>query len=325
MKRTPQTFACIKEALGFEDRYDAGVASLLTSEPPAPYERYEGEGARWRYFGHACILLETRNISILLDPVLSYTYESDVSRYTYSDLPDSIDYVLITHNHQDHILLETMLQIRHKVKNIVVPRNGAGYLQDPSLKLMLQNIGFKNVIEIDEMEELEFEGGSITGIPFLGEHADLNIRTKMAHLVQLQDHTFLFAANSCNLEPKLYDHIHALVGDVEVLFLGMECDGAPLSWLYGPLMSRPLSRSMDQSRRLAGSNYERALAIVDRIGCHDVYVYAMGQEPWLNYIMSLKYSETSNPIVASNKLIEECRSRGMTAERLYGEKEIPVS
>jgi hypothetical protein len=34
--------------------------------------------------------------------------------------------VLITHNHQDHILFETLLQIRHKVSEIIVPRGGSG-------------------------------------------------------------------------------------------------------------------------------------------------------------------------------------------------------
>jgi hypothetical protein len=53
-----------------------------------------------------------------------------------------------------------------------------------------------------------------------------------------------------------------------------------------------------------------------------VYVYAMGQEPWLNYVMSLKYTEESRPITESNRLIAECRARGICAERLFGEKEI---
>src|SRR5262249_19530540 len=96
-------------------------------------------------FGHACILLETPDINMLFDPVLSYTYESKVSRYTYEALPDSIDYVIITHNHQDHVLFETILQIRHKVKNFVAPASSGGFLQDPSLKLILKAIGCKNV------------------------------------------------------------------------------------------------------------------------------------------------------------------------------------
>ena len=322
MKRSPRTFARIKEALELPDEEDERFAALLTPEPPPPYEAYAGPGIRWRYFGHACILVEAAGVNILLDPVLSYTYESDISRYTYDDLPDVIDYALITHNHQDHILFETMLQLRHKVRTLVVPRSGGGALQDPSLKLMLRQIGFPNVVELDEMESLELPGGSITGLPFFGEHADLNIRTKLAYLCRIGQHALLFAADSCNIESRLYDHVHGLVGDADALFLGMECDGAPLSWLYGPLLTQPVERKMDQSRRLAGSNYERGIEIVSRFRCKDVYVYAMGQEPWLNYIMSVKYTEQSNPIIASNKLLEECRSRGLQAERLFGEREI---
>jgi L-ascorbate metabolism protein UlaG (beta-lactamase superfamily) len=325
MKRTPRTFSEIKEALELPDEDDEQFRAFLTTDPPAPYAAYTGAGVRWRYFGHACILAETAGLNILLDPVLSYTYESDISRYTYDDLPDRIDFVLITHNHQDHILFETMLQLRHKIGTVVVPRSGGGALQDPSLKLLLRELGFKTVIELDEMESLELSQGSITGLPFFGEHADLNIRTKLAYLCRFGRHSLLFAADSCNVESCLYDHVHRLVGDVDALFLGMECDGAPLSWLYGPLLTKPVDRKMDQSRRLAGSNYERGIQIVDRFGCKDVFVYAMGQEPWLNYVMSVRYTEQSNPIVASNKLIEDCRSRGLRAERLFGEKEIFLS
>jgi len=322
MRKKPQTFAYIKEQLGFEDKDDAVFAKLLTPETPRAYQNYEGKGVRWRYFGHACILVETKDIRIMVDPVLSYTYQHSISRFTYDDLPDVIDYVLISHNHQDHLLFETMLQLRHKIKHIVVPRNGGGALADPSLKLVLQNMGFENVLELDELDTIATSVGSITGLPFLGEHCDVNIRTKMAWLVQLNQHKILFAADSCNIESRLYDHIHQLYGDVDVLFLGMECDGGPLTWLYGPLLTKPLDRKMDQSRRYAGSNYERGMAIVNRLNFKDVYVYAMGQEPWLNYIMSLKYTDESNPIVASNRLVAECRQRGIRSERLFGEKEI---
>ncbi|HSK77089.1 MAG TPA: MBL fold metallo-hydrolase [Thermoanaerobaculia bacterium] len=325
MKRVPRSFASIKEALELPDEHDERFRAFLTPEPPRPYAAYTGPGVRWRYFGHACILAETAGANILLDPVLSYTYESDISRYTYEDLPDVIDYALITHNHQDHILFETLLQLRHKIGTLVVPRSGGGALQDPSLKLMLREVGFRDVVELDEMETLELPNGSITGLPFFGEHADLNIRTKLAYLCRLGSHSLLFAADSCNIEERLYEHVHGLVGDTDALFLGMECDGAPLSWLYGPLLTRPVERKMDQSRRLAGSNYDRGIKIVDRFRCKDVYVYAMGQEPWLNYIMSVKYTEQSNPILSSNKLIEDCRSRGIQAERLFGEREILLS
>lgn len=322
MKRTPRSFPWIKERLVLSDQQDSLFKSFLTGEQPPPYAGYAGQGVRWRYFGHACILVETKDVSILTDPVLSYTFESGIPRYGYEDLPDVIDYVLITHNHQDHIMFETILQLRHRIRCIVVPRSEGGALQDPSLKLLLRRIGFTNVVELDELEDISTAGVTITGLPFLGEHADLDIRSKLAYLVRLGRHSLIFAADSCNLEPKLYEFVQRLVGDSDVLFLGMECEGAPLSWIYGPLITRRVPRSMDQSRRLSGSNYQRGIDIVRRFHCKQVYVYAMGQEPWLNYVMSKKYTEDSGPIVESNALLADCASHGIVAERLFGEKEI---
>jgi L-ascorbate metabolism protein UlaG (beta-lactamase superfamily) len=322
LKSVPRSWDEIKDMLRISDSQDELLRSFLTPEPPPAYLPYSGPGLRWRYFGHACILLESQGISMLFDPVLSYTYENGVSRYTYLDLPDSIDYVLITHDHQDHILFETLLQIRHKVKNVVVPRNNGGRLQDPSLRLLFQNCGFKNVIEIDELQEIHDGNVHITGLPFFGEHADLDIMTKLAWLVRIGSHSLLFAADSCNIEPQLYEHLHREIGNVDALFLGMECDGAPLSWLYGPLLTQKLDRAMDESRRLSGSNFDQGMHIVNTFHCREAYVYAMGQEPWLNYIMSIKYTEQSRPIVESDRLIEACRQRGIIAERLFGEKEI---
>jgi L-ascorbate metabolism protein UlaG (beta-lactamase superfamily) len=324
LKDSPAPWPEIKEMLEIQGTQDELMRSFLTTDPPPRYAPYTG-GMRWRYFGHACILVETEGVSILVDPVLSYTYESNISRYTYLDLPDSIDYVLITHNHQDHVLFETMLQLRHKIRNIVVPRNGNGRLQDPSLKHLLNHCGFNNVIEMSEFEELRAGAVAITGLPFFGEHADLDISTKMAWHVRIADRTLLFVADSCNIEPETYELIHREIGDVEVLFIGMECDGAPLSWLYGPLLTQRVERAMDESRRLSGSNCAQGMRMIEAFNCQEVYVYAMGQEPWLNYIMSIKYTEQSRPIMESNQLIATCRERGITAERLFGEKQIMLS
>jgi hypothetical protein len=173
-----------------------------------------------------------------------------------------------------------------------------------------------------EFDSLEFEGGAIVGLPFLGEHSDLDVRSKLAYLVRFREHSLLFAADSCNIEPMLYEHIYRETGNVDALFVGMECDGAPLSWLYGPLLTRRMAREMDESRRLAGSNFDQAMDLVNRFRCKELYVYAMGQEPWLNHIMSLKYSDTSRPMTESNRLIEASRKQNLIAERLFGEKEI---
>lgn len=324
MKRIPGSYKNIMQKLNVQPEKEELFKSFFTKEAPKKYEKYTGTGIRTRYFGHACVLVETSETSILVDPVISYDgYETEVNRYTINDLPEEIDYVLITHNHQDHVLLETLLQLRHSIKQIVVPSSGKGDVQDPSLKLMFNAIGFDNVIELGDMETIKLDRCTITGLPFIGEHSDIDIRSKLCYHVELHNEfRVLFAADSCNVEPKVYERIHQLVGDIDVLFLGMECDGAPLSWLYGPLMYDKLPREMDQSRRLAGCDYKQGEALVDIFNPKNVFVYAMGLEPWLVFISSLKYTDESKPIIESNKLVDECKSRGIDAERLFGEKTI---
>ncbi|MES2894105.1 MAG: MBL fold metallo-hydrolase [Bacteroidota bacterium] len=323
MKRAPQTLDYIKAITGISPSQEALFETFFTETPPPPYKKYTGDKIRMRYFGHACILVETKDISILVDPLISYYgYTSSVDHFSDVDLPDTIDYVLITHNHQDHILFETLLPLRHKIKNLIVPRTTSGKLEDPDLKLMFENIGFNNVIAMDEMQTISFSDAVLTGLPFIGEHSDLNILTKMCYLVQIGEFRLLFLADSRIVEPALYKHIRNQIGSVDVMFLGMECDGAPLTWLYGPLMTKKLARDMDGSRRLAGSDCEKGMALVDIFQPKEAYVYAMGQEPWCEFISSIKYTDESNPIVQSNKLVKLCTERGIVAERLFGEKEL---
>jgi L-ascorbate metabolism protein UlaG (beta-lactamase superfamily) len=322
MKSVPQARGRAEDALGVDEDRRKLFSSFFTTEAPPPPRPYGGAGVRVRYFGHACLLIESARTSILCDPVVSYRHDSGIPRYTFEDLPERLNFVLITHNHQDQCMFETLLQLRHKIGSLVVPKSNGGGLADPSLKLALQKIGFKNVVEIDEGETIAAASGGVTGIPFLGEHADLNVRTKIAYLVSLEGKSMVCAADSNNIEAEVYTHVGEFAGNVDALFLGMECDGAPMSWLYGPLMTKPLSRKMDQSRRLDGSTCEKAVGIIDRLRPRRVYVYAMGQEPWLTYLTSIQYTAESRPIVESDRLVEECRRRGIESERLYGQKEI---
>ncbi|MEM8907283.1 MAG: MBL fold metallo-hydrolase [Bacteroidota bacterium] len=322
MEREARPFGEIKALLDIQPEDEALFSTFFSTEAPEQYQRYDGDGVLTRYFGHAAILVETKQTSILVDPVISYGYESDISRFTYAHLPEEIDYVLFTHNHQDHILFETLLRIRHKIKNIIVPKCNGGGLQDPSLKFMFERVGFDNIIELGEMETLQFADCSIMGLPFLGEHSDLDVRSKLCHLVRFNNdgYKIIFAADSCNVEPRIYERIFDEVGTADIIFLGMECDGAPCTWLYGPLLPEPLERERDQSRRLAGCDYEQSKAMIDIFQPTNVFIYAMGMEPWLRYISSIKYTDESKPIVESNKVLEYCKEQGMDPERLFGEK-----
>ena len=187
LKSEPAAYGEIRELLGLSERDDSILKPLLTDREPTVCPRYEGPGVRWKYFGHACVLIETRDCTILTDPAISYAFDGASDRFTYADLPESIDFVLLTHAHQDHVLLETLLQLRDRIGTVLVPRNSGGYLQDPSLKLILQACGFKRVRELDEMETMDFHSGTIQAIPFTGEHCDLDIRSKTGWLVRSED------------------------------------------------------------------------------------------------------------------------------------------
>jgi L-ascorbate metabolism protein UlaG (beta-lactamase superfamily) len=319
MRDTPGPVEPLREALGIDKDNAALFDTFFTEEAPRPRPpRYDGNGVRVRYFGHACVLLESRHVSVMTDPVISYEYSADVPRFTLQDLPERVDYVLITHGHADHLMLETLLAMRQRIGTIVVPRASGGTLVDPSLKLLLRNVGFRNVVELDDLETLELPGGgSLTGVPFIGEHGDLDIRAKVAHLVKLEGRQILMAADSNAIEPRLYDHVRAAVGPIDALFIGMESEGAPMSWMYGPLLPAPLPRKADQTRRLNGSNADRAIDIVRRLDPKKVFIYAMGREPWLGHVMSMGYTESSPQIIEARKLLAYCKDHNLVGEMPY--------
>ena len=329
MRHTPQSVRGMMEALAIAPDQATLFTNLFTQIPPRQPQPYTGNGVRIRYFGHACVLIESQDVSILVDPLISYDLSGDnlnaMPHYSYADLPATIDYVLITHNHQDHVMLETLLQIRHKIRHLIVPQSQKGSLVDPSLKLILQQIGFDQIQTLDELETIPLPDGEIISIPVLGEHGDLNIATKTAYWIQIQGRSILCAADSNNLAPQLYQHIHHLLGSLDVLFIGMECDGAPYTWAYGPLLTQSVPHSLAQTRRLDGSNADRAIALVNQLQPQQVYIYAMGQEPWLTFITSINYTLDSSPIQESNQLIAYCQQQGIESDRLLGRKEIELA
>jgi len=326
MKQSGGCYRGIAERMGIEGSTEPLFRSFFTSHVPEPRpdRDFDGEGFRIRYYGHACLLIQARGINILLDPAVSYAFDTELPRYTFADLPDRIDYALITHSHHDHIVLETLLQLRHKIQTVVTGRNCDGFPQDPSLQLALRKLGFPHVMEVRDAEEIPIPNGSIFAVPFMGEHNDLPIQSKNAYMIRIGTQSVLAIADSCNLEPRLYEHMFRIAGEPDILFLGMEVEGAPPSWVYGPLFPKPLPRDIDRSRRARGCNLNEAAALVDRFHFRHVFIYAMGQEPWLDHILDNQFTEDSPSLIQSVKFIEHCKKKGIEAESLFAIKEIVV-
>jgi L-ascorbate metabolism protein UlaG (beta-lactamase superfamily) len=319
----PQPLGHIRELLGLNGGDEETLLPLLTNEPHTPPAKWDGQTVRLRYFGHACVLVEHRGISILTDPLIAVRpTEAGAERFTFRDLPARIDYALVTHNHCDHFVLETLLRLRHRIDCLVVPRTYGVLYGDVSLKLLARKLGFKNVLELDTFEAIALPDGEITAVPFLGEHGDL-AHGKTAYVVRAGHERILFGADSNCLDAQVYEKVRGHVGPIPTVFLGIEPVGAPLSWSYGPLFPKTQRRDIDKTRRQRGCDLRGALAILEAVGATRIYNYGMGQEPWLEHILALTLSEDSSQISESNRLLAEARRRGFTAaERLLGKCEI---
>jgi L-ascorbate metabolism protein UlaG (beta-lactamase superfamily) len=317
MRINPNSVDEVAQALNIGATSREAFDGLFTAEAPARKQpNYSGDEVRVRYFGHACVLLQTARTSILLDPTVTWDANDKDGRYTFADLPDVIDYVVISHCHQDHFSPEMLVQLRHRVRRIVVPRNSGGNIADPSMKLILQRLGYNNIDVVDAFDTIKFDEGEIVSLPFSGEHADLNIHSKQTILVNLKGRRFFFLVDSDAIDPALYKAVTEIVGKPDAMFIGMECFGAPLSWLYGPLMTKAVNRRNDESRRLSASDSERAWRLVKDLGCSTAFIYAMGQEPWLRYLMGLEYTPDAVQLQQAKNFVERCVAAGVAIEHL---------
>jgi len=313
------TLRRLREVLELDDDDTTAVSRLLAEQPDLSDDRHIQSGARIRYFNHACLVLQTPEASIITDPWVSAD-ASATDRFTYRDLPDHIDLALISHGHQDHIVLETLLALRGRIGAVVVPRSSRGNLADPSIALYLSHLGLP-VVEVDDFSEVKFPGGTVTATPFLGEHCDLDIRAKSTYYVRLGDRTIFVGADSSGIDPGLYRSMRRHLGQVDIAFLGMECAGAPLTWLYQGLFTRPVTKRMSDSRTLSGSNAEQAAGIMTELGASEAYVYAMGEESWLGHVMATSYSDDSYQLKQVAEFMTWCADHGIKTEHLLGQRE----
>ncbi len=321
----PSSFNTLCDTLAIAGKDRTSFRRYFTSRAPHQQTLPPPSGAcRVRYFGHACVLVETAEVSILIDPLTTWDVADTVSHLTFGDLPERIDYVFITHNHHDHFVPEMIWQLRERIGTVVVPANNPACFGDPSFRVALTALGVSGVTVVAPMQTVPVPGGTLTSLPFLGEHAELDIYAKHALHIDLLGQSMVFLADSRCVDSTLYRRIAARTKRVDALFIGMECDGAPLTWLYGPYLSTMVTRREDESRRLSGSDAARGLSLINELNPRMVYVYAMAIEPWLAHLAGLSYEPSSVQITESDKLVASCREKGIPARRLAGCQELPI-
>lgn len=106
-------------------------------------------------FGHCCLKLKTGDLTILTDPG-SFTIEAQEAQ-------DDIDVVLITHEHGDHLHMESVM-------NILAKNPGAKVVTNASVAALLKAQGIEAMV-VGDGQSAEIKGVSIEG--FGREHAPI--------------------------------------------------------------------------------------------------------------------------------------------------------
>jgi len=110
--------------------------------------KHVSDDLKIQWIGHSSFFVQVNRQNILIDPVFSDFVAPCFKRYTkpgidLKDLP-KIDTILISHNHVDHLDENTLNNFVKYQPTILVPLG---------LKKFIENLGFKNVIELNWFDE----------------------------------------------------------------------------------------------------------------------------------------------------------------------------
>jgi L-ascorbate metabolism protein UlaG (beta-lactamase superfamily) len=149
------------------DRGASWPASFPSPFPPdRPPTQFESEGARIVYVGHATFLIQTRGKNLLIDPVwaervspLSFAGPRRVNPpgVAFDDLP-RIDAVLVTHNHYDHMDVDTIGRLWQRFRpRIVTPLGNDAILKAAVSGLSADTVDWDAVVDLGDGVRLHVE------------------------------------------------------------------------------------------------------------------------------------------------------------------------
>lgn len=185
------------------------------------------------WFGHSSYLIHCRGINILVDPVFSgsaspisgmVTAFPGSNTYGADDMP-AIDYLVLTHNHYDHLDKATVKALAPRINAYIAPMGVSRHL----------NAWLGNSVQVQELDwwtSIDLQPGiRITSTParhFSGRGLKRGGSLWTSYLLQLFDHTIYLGGDSG------YDsHFEAIgkaAGKIDLAIL--ECGQYHPAWAY---------------------------------------------------------------------------------------------
>ena len=170
------------------------------------------EGIKFIWFGHSTLLVNIKNIIVLIDPVFSKAASPVsfiVERFQppvleLKDLP-RIDYILISHDHYDHLDMETVIYFKEKDVKFITPLGVTSHLKR-------WGVHESKLFETDWWGKLEFEGITFVCTPaqhFSGRFATFSSFKTLwsSWIVKTESNSFYFNGDSG------YDIHYKQIGD----------------------------------------------------------------------------------------------------------------
>jgi len=125
-----------------------------------PPERVMGSQVRLSYVGHATVLIQTESLNILTDPIwetwaspvkISKTKRVSQPAIRFDDLP-KIDCILISHNHYDHLCLETLHKLWERDRpQIIAPLGNDTVIQAADPSIQVKTLDWNEATKVDSV------------------------------------------------------------------------------------------------------------------------------------------------------------------------------
>jgi hypothetical protein len=175
---------------------------------------------------HSSVLVRGEKASILVDPAILTNTElladAWVGRRPFR-IAASVDAVLVSHCHWDHLSFQTMLRVPRKT-TIFVPRTTKSTLANPPMKTYLEAFGFEDIREVVDWETVTIGDVEVTFVPFFGEPFGLSSRfDAFTYLLRTKGTSIYGSLDACHDEAGNMDPVMrrlAANANVDVFLFG---------------------------------------------------------------------------------------------------------